>query len=494
MKKKIIILKTVFVLLLVMAAGDVRADIALSDCFSVAGYMRYELGIHTAESNPNLPENHDLSLSRFFFQTEWTYQPSDVFKLYAITRILGDTTYHWDSDLDDYNAFPVDVPDYDWTMMKASDDDFRAEVWELYADLTLGNLWLRAGKQQIVWGEMISSRILDIINPLDLSWNFQFEPEEFEIIRIPNWSIRGIYSLEKFVPDWFQNSSIEAFVNPGDVLPHQNADVGAPFNLITFPPFLRVDERDNRGKVEYGIRLGGMIGDFYGTLNYLRLYNDDFNLKFKGLTPDPVFGIPVLAPFGDFTPYALLLDAKYEKIDVYGVSLNYAFRQPWNLVITFEGTWIPNQPYGAAGSPTPAIRDQGTWKYAILFVRPTQILPPKFLHANNMMIQLQLTQTVVEGDEDKILGPADSRMDKSVENIILFLSQPILYNNVSLGLLAIYDPDDSYYIKPSVRYMHGDHWYFDIFATFLGGSEKRTGRFGSLYWADTVYGRITYQF
>jgi len=488
-----VLLKILLFLLLGLAASNAHALVALTDHLSVSGYARYEIGLHMAESNPNLDENHDLSLSKFFFQAEWTYQPTDIFKLYAITRVLGDTTQHWDGDLDDYNAFPIDVPDYDWTMMKVGEDDWRAEVWELYADLTLGNLWVRAGKQQIAWGEMINSRILDIINPLDLSWNFQFEPEEFEIIRIPNWSIRAIYSLADVSPVWFYNSSIEAFVTPGDVLPNQNADVGAPFNLVTLPPFLRVNERDNRGKTEYGFRLGGMVGDFYGTLNYMSLYNDDFNLDFTGLAPDPVFGIPVLAP-GDMTPYALLLNAEYKKIDVYGVSLNYAWAQPLNLVATFEGTWIPNQPYGDAESATPAIKDQGTWKYAVRFDRNTQVLPPKFLHASYMMIQLQFTQTIVEGDEDKILGPADSRMDKTVENYILFLQQPILYNNVTLGLLSIWDPDGAYYFKPSFKYTHGDHWYFDVFATFLGGSEKRAGRFGSLYWADTLYGRITYQF
>jgi len=155
---------------------------------SVTGFFRYQLSVHTGVKNPaiNLHDNNDFNLSRTFFQTEWTYQPAEHFRLFAKVRVLGDQTYHMDDELDEYDAFPIDVPKYDWTMMKASNDDFRAEVWELYVDLNLRDLWLRIGRQQISWGEMIGGRILDAVNSLDRSWNFLFEPEEFENIRIPS--------------------------------------------------------------------------------------------------------------------------------------------------------------------------------------------------------------------------------------------------------------------------------------------------------------------
>jgi len=469
-------------ILFLMIAADSNATVSITDRFSVSGFLRYEFGVHTGQRNPNLPENHDLTLSKFFLQTEWTYRPSDTFKLFANIRILGDTTYHWDSNLDRYNAFPIDVPKDDWTMMKASEDDFRAEVWELYADVTLGNLWLRLGKQQIAWGEMIAARFLDAINPLDYSWNFIFEPEEFEILRIPNWSIRGIYTVEQQMFPLFQNVNIEAFLNPGDVLPNQYASPGAPFTLApAFPPFMKINEKENRGKVEYGVRVGAMMGPVYGTLNYLHLYSDDFNLQFRGLNINPS------RPF-----VQLVLSAEFKSIDLYGISLNYAWEAP-NIVISFEGVWTPDQPYADAGRPF-AIRDQGTWKYALLLTRPTKVLPSKFLHASFMMIQLQFAQTIVEGNEDKVFGTGNSKLDKTVNQIVCFLQQPLLYNNITLGLQMVFDPDDGYFVKPFVKYVYGDHWYFDVFATFLGGSEKRPGRLGSLYWADSVYGRITFQF
>nr|MBP7323619.1 hypothetical protein [Deltaproteobacteria bacterium] len=475
-----------------------RAEIQLSDTLSLSGYVRYELGLHAAEQNPNnaalYDDNNDINLARSFFQTEITYKPSSVFKLFANVRFSADQTAQWDGDIDDYNAYPVDVPDDDWTMMKVSEDEWRAEVWELYGDIRHGNAWFRMGRQQIVWGEMIGARILDAINPIDQSWNFLFEPEEFENIRIPQWSIRGSYNIQQNLLSWLSDLNVEGFVTPGDVLSNQRAESGAPFNLMAFPPFFRIDEQDNRGSTEYGGRIGGLIGQVYGTLNYIHSYNDDFSLDFTGLTPDPILGVPLRASAGDMTRYAMLLDAEHKAIDLYGMSLNYAFGEPFNAVMTFEGAWVPNQPYGKAGSAQPEIEDQGTLNYAVRFDRPTQVVPKSFYAASFMTIQLQFKQTVVEGDEDDILGPNNSRIDKTVNNITLQLKQPLLHNDLNLTFQTVYDTDSAYMIKPWVQYKRGDHWYFDVFGVFLGGSEDRPGRFGSLYWADTVYGRVTYQF
>ena len=50
-----------------------------------------------------------------------------------------------------------------------------ARVREAYVDLALPPFSLRLGKQQIVWGETDNFRALGVINPLDLSWHWQWE-------------------------------------------------------------------------------------------------------------------------------------------------------------------------------------------------------------------------------------------------------------------------------------------------------------------------------
>jgi len=469
------------------------ATIDLTDCFSVDGFVRYEFGYHTGEKNPALAERNNLTISRFWLNTEWNYKPSETFKIFANIRLMGDTTSLWDNDLPNYNAFPVDVPKYDWMMMKASKDHFRAEVWELYSDLSLGDLWLRLGRQQIAWGEMIGSRILDQINALDFSWNMFFEPEEFALVRIPEWTIRGIYQIRQTPLNWLTDTTIEAFVIPVDWYPQFTGDKNAPFQLLPSniffdPSFTKLNQKDRRGDAQYGVRLGGMLaGKFYLTLNYMSLYAQSPILKFRQYFPYGFLG-PVL----DF-------DVVYPHINIFGLSVNYAFGNPYNLVVAYEATWIPDQPYQAA-TPRNGVadeKDQGTFKCALSFSRPTKLVPDRVLGSSWANLIFQVTQIVVEGNHNKIAVVSKLR-SKSDTNLIFSISQPLLHNDLTPGCQVVFDPrgSTSYYVKPSVLYKYGDHWYFDVFATFLGGDKTFNdgSGLGSLYWADTVYGRITYQF
>lgn len=480
MKKLSVGTKIAWILLLIVMPGwgaKAGAEIQLTDCFSVTGFLRHELGVHVGGQNPNNPDqdNYDFTLSRTWFQTEWTYTPVDRFKLFAKVRLMSDTTEDIDHELSDYDAFPLDVPEDDWTMLQVSDDQWRGEIWELYTDLEAGKLWLRLGRQQIVWGEMISTRLMDIINPLDYSRNFIFDPEEFENIRIPTWMLRARCQLGQ-AGGWLKDVAVEGFVNPGDVIPNQMADTGAPWNIMpVFPSFVHIREKDRRGDVEYGVRMGGMIGGFYLTLNYLYVYSDDFLLDFASAA---------------LRPLAVTMDARYPSADIFGITWNY-FIASFNTVATFEGTWVPDQPYQDAGSLLPAIDDQGTWNYAVRFDRQTFVFPRP---TSAMMIQVQFQQTIREGDEDDILGAGLSRVDKTDEMVALIFDQYFHYNDYRVTLLGVYDLDGAHYLKPQLRYTYGTHWYFDLYAAFLGGEENRPGRFGALTWGDQVLGRVTYQF
>ncbi len=472
------------------------AEIQITDNFSVAGFLRYELGVHTGGSNPNNPEqngNHDFTLSRTFLVTEWVYEPTDNFKLFTKARLIGDQTQRIDNHLRSYDAFPIDVSKNDWTLMKVDGDEYRAEIWEMYGDIKAGNLWLRLGKQQIVWGEMIGTRILDIINPLDMSWHLNFEPEEFENIRIPNWAIRGSYLIEQ---PFLEELSIEGFINPGDILPQQNPDSGAPFNLMNLPSFMQIHKKHRRDDTEYGFRLGYKVKGVYGTLCYLHLFDDGFKLETEGFAPDHINGVPFFAGQGNFTPYAMLLNAVYQPMDIYGLTLNYDLTYPYNMVFTYEGAWIPNQPYQDRLSSTPEVRDLGTFKWALRIDRPTAVFPPRFMGVDfqHMKIMFQFSQTIREGDENTVSGSNNSKIDKSNEMIVLKFTQPFDHNNWEPMIQFVYDLDDAYMIKPGFKRTCGDHWYFDLYGVFIGGAETRPGRLGYLDYASEIFGRITYQF
>ncbi len=480
--------------------GDVNAEINLTDSLSITGFVRQMLAVHTAGPNPHnedsfnsvgQEDNNWLNLSRTQVQTELTFKPTDTFKLFANVRFIWDQTDLLDDDLKSYDAFPLSTPHYGTTLRAGHDDNATAEIRELYADLDLGPVWLRMGKQQIVWGEMFGWRIMDCINPLDLSWHFRLEPEEFREIRIPQWSLRAVYNIEQNAIPWLRDLYIEGFLNPGDVSPDINPEPGAPYRFKPYKTYDVLNDRDRYGDEEFGFRLGYSIGDVSGTLNYLKLHSDSGYWEYTG---------GGMGPPGTTTYY----DVKYPKTDVYGMTLNYAFDIPINTVLTFEGKCTTDHPYYNAylsGTPGPPMRasieERKTWNYGIQLQRFTFVFPRPI---SAMNISIQFNQTIIEGDTDNIkFTPAphleeDNSLDKRKNQLGLNLIQFLWYNQIVTSFKVLYNLEGNYLIAPGFKYRHGDNWYFGLYANFLGGSDRRDGSFGSTYWADDVYARITYQF
>lgn len=479
--------------ILFLGVMEAKAEIQLSDTLSVTGYLRHELAVHTGKMNPNntligQKDNNALNLSRTFFQTEWAYNPNSTFNVFSKVKVISDQTQGLDDKLNDYDAFPLATPRYGTYLRATNDREFNVEMSELYADLNLGNLWLRLGKQQIVWGEMISARILDVINPLDWSWHFQLEPEEFENIRLAQWALRGRYNVEQGTGafEWLRDLYLEGFVNPGDISPTIFPAPGSPFNLKPpIPPFFKVREEERWGETEYGFRIGGRVGQFAGTLNYLSLYSDSGFFETRGTAGPP--------PFTPANP--VFLDNMYPKTELYGASLNYSFANPIDVTVTYEGVYSPDEPYYDAASALPRISTNKTLRHAIRFDRKTFVLPTP---ESAMTIQLQYSQTLVS-DSEKIKSTpspfsAANNIDSTQNVFALILSQDLWHNDINLSFLALYDLDGASMLRPGFKFKRGNNWIFDIYGVILAGAEARPGRYGSLNWADEVFARVTYQF
>ena len=493
--KKTKVWLSMFIFLFFGIINEATADIMLSDRLSVGGFLKYQLTVHTAQKNPYNTEqedNNSINLSRAFFVTDWTYRPANNVKIFSKLRLIHDSTNDIDDDLGNYNAFPLATPRYGTYLRPTKCDDFLVEMSELYADLNLGASWFRIGKQQIVWGEMIGARIMDLINPLDYSWHLMFEPEEYEQIRLPQWSIRGVYNVEQKIVPWLNDFYLEGFMNPGDISPQINPEFGAPFNLKSPTAVVfELDEKDRRGDIEYGFRLGGRIGHLFCTLNYLHLYTDGGYWKYSGMIAPPV---PPNPP-----PY-FLEKVSYPSTNILGVTLNYSFAPPLNTTVTFEGTYTHDQPYQKLKTGSMAafadIKEAGTLNYAIRFDRMTFILPPP---VRPMDIKVQFTQKVIKDHDDIMANPAPfdeeyNQLDSTSEFITLLLSQDFMHNDIRLSFKGVYDFDGDYWIMPGFKYNIGDHWRFDIHGMALGGSDRRVGRLGYFYWADEISARIIFQF
>ncbi|RIL00796.1 MAG: hypothetical protein DCC71_18630 [Proteobacteria bacterium] len=167
----------------------------------------------------------------------------------------------------------------------ASQQDER-ELKELYVDMEFldSRLWVRAGKQNIVWGKTELFRTTDQFNPQDLALATLPELEES---RIALWSIRGVYSFYSIGP--LEDVRLELAANLDDFEPADVGRCGEPFTTyaacnkttglffhgITGFGVAGEDRPDNPWRdisgLEYGARLEFRLGrfsvqisDFYG--------------------------------------------------------------------------------------------------------------------------------------------------------------------------------------------------------------------------------------
>jgi len=117
---------------------------------------------------------------------------------------------------------------------------FEDRMREAYVDLKLRPipLTIRAGRQQIVWGESDNFRMLDRANTLDLTWHFAQELPApafgWDEIRQPFWMIKFLYDLGDVGP--VSQNYLEWYWNPGDWRPVKLTFLPRPWGLPLLDP------------------------------------------------------------------------------------------------------------------------------------------------------------------------------------------------------------------------------------------------------------------
>jgi hypothetical protein len=167
---------------------------------------------------------------------------------------------------------------------------------EMYLDFRLRDvpLNIRAGRQQIVWGETDNFRMLDRANSLDLTWHFQQEIPApafgWDEIRQPFWMIKALYELGDV---WkFSQSFIEGYWNPGDWRPARQAFLPRPWGL----PFMNPLSNPVDGVFYQGVCGTGPNGQCNRLMNDTNLFgqgdwkrnpwdNSQFGVRYHGITP-----------------------------------------------------------------------------------------------------------------------------------------------------------------------------------------------------------------
>ncbi len=263
-------------------------------------------------------------------------------------------SYEWMFDID--SEYDDAFPTYGANKFQHTHDE--DTIREAYLQLIKGNWDLRIGKQQVIWGEQLGIRTLDVICPLDIRTEV-IGLTEWENIRIGLWMFRGIYDFGDSLPGQL---SLETIFIPFDYEPTQIPREGsfflAPFsrdgiprngyltNLIDYR-YYKDAHMNSINNAEWGVRIRGYYLDFdldwsivyFHTIDDGGVWADGgegghrsarwFGLYNNGLTDD----YPEERIF-DFRPY-----------NIYGFSLQRYFGGLLDSIVRFELVYESNKYY-----------------------------------------------------------------------------------------------------------------------------------------------------
>jgi len=241
-----------------------------------------------------------------------------------------------------------------------------------------GDLDVRIGRQQIVWGEAISTFVTDVVNPKDFR---EFVLPDFSELRIPIWALDATYRVAEGV-------SFEGVWTP-DTRTNKLPKQGAEFQFARFPyrfrnPVVRLpDDADefSLARSEGGFRLSVLRQGWDVSL----IYYDEADKS-------PVlFQRRVAQPPG---PDVIVLDPQHPRLHILGATLAKSFEP---VVVRAEAALTLGKRYETADPLDPdgvVRRDTLDWLVGV-----------DYTFFETVDTALQLSQKVLTGSATNLARP-----------------------------------------------------------------------------------------
>jgi len=448
--------RIIAVLFLSFWAGESLAYTLLDGNFELKGFIRNITSVRTEEPNGGLGgdqfKKYDVGLTRTSLQVEGSYAINPDFRAYGRWRGSYDGTF----DLKDSQTFPQAVED---------ENKVENEFRELYVDLRKGPLFLRLGKQQIVWGESDGLRLADIINPLDLRAHYLLE--SWEDIRIGLPAIRSIYTVNPKL-------DLELVWVPVSFEPTKWAGQGMYWEI----PGLGtggVPEEEISTSLRNG-SVGGKVRTIIGSgleVSVYDYYHRDEMPHFK------------LGPTG------LSLAHPYMN------SIGGTFNTNVELLKTiFRGEAVYNIGEGQLDFTKPDfISKKNTIALMLGADRPTY-LP---INSESSLLSFQVFyKKVLNTDETtRTFGdPNNTVPEMTVLTGYFNTSYPHMIPNGTLtpSLFVAYDVVGAWWVQPKVSVKYGDNWTVGLAYNGFAGKNNTRGFFNPVNDRDEVYVDLKYSF
>ena len=567
---RILFLSLAFIVVFLFT-GDVGALDFFDEKLRIHGFIRNETGVRLKDHVwydamiDNAPpwmglsrvengrqDSGTLSTCRTTLQVEAEYDLTRDFMLSLTMRGFYDAKWDLDGSLSTgyaytganaiYNNNYIDSND-----MKGMPDgeyyEYDLEAREYWFKWSIGDFMIKAGRQQLAWGEADAIRIADTINPLDFSRDFTTTVYglDWEDIRIPQRMIDIVY----VVPESKYQFEIEVVISPEDfkanmkgmpygetwyLFPQQTGFSNIPFNqLYALLPVgtstseiqaftYAVTEAYDNAETSFsgGARLRGVFGGWDLHLFY-------YHQRWQ----DPIITAPytwnlALPAF----PFDTLRDdwgikMHFPRINTIGATLNY-FYDPLGLVLRGECGYVIDEPFTTMNvglhdtvlGPQPwaswfndEYTTKDTFHYMIGFDRPTWI--PFLNETSTFFVSWQFYHKIildyndsptfrgVVDDETYQLDTMMGRNSRADHKYLtsLKINTKYLDDTIRPDVLCVWDINAaSGFIIPKVHWEPTYDWHFEIGAIYIWADNWVSGPFGYVSHSDLVYGVIEYKF
>ncbi|PHV03877.1 DUF1302 domain-containing protein [Janthinobacterium sp. BJB412] len=235
-------------------------------------------------------------------------------------------------------------------------------------------LFLKLGRQQVVWGRTDLFRVLDVINPVDYSRNNIYD--ELQDLRIPMFIVQGEYRMG--ASETMQDRNLQVIWNVDKFRPNNLGQCGTPNVILDAGCFFRGMKNlwDNGGTVANfaNVGPGTLLATNFGAhqigianveLPSWTLANTQLGLKYEGITKDGLnFSLNALTyrsqlpslhggkrAVNAFTgvsqqawPYLISFDMVFPRVNLLGGSLDFQWAAA-DAAMRMEGAFTQGEEF-----------------------------------------------------------------------------------------------------------------------------------------------------
>ncbi len=358
---------------------------------SFSGYTENTTGLSIGHGSHFFNTSNRLVAQRFTFQPEVNIDASEKFKFFISWRFVAEPRYNSETKSREASVQPLGTghalpPDFY--------SEFKGVPWEAVADIApTDRLQIRLGRQFISWGETDGVRLLDLINPQDLTFSPAAAPNLYNLdeTRVPQWGLRMLYTVRPV-----SNTILEFFANPGFEPKKQRVDEFSPTNdigdgkadgdlrygrwsshpedrvsvarLFANPlgpvpvvvPTASRDYPDAGDNWKIGTRLTHNFGALNVGLGYIWGYNPQAaDMVFKtlgvGCLPPAAGPLCRIGAGGPLLPTNVRISLVNDRTNIFAAHMNYPIGELFNIPIKTavrgEFAFYPNKPYNISEFP-----------------------------------------------------------------------------------------------------------------------------------------------